>query len=95
MDDRVFLTPGRMGVEDLREDGKLLAFAWPSGVPIVYIMATGEVLCSKCADEARAEPVNWFVYHTDGSTMRYEIDTDQCGSCGAKFESGDPGSGPN
>jgi hypothetical protein len=69
-------------------DGRLPAYAWPGGYPIVYLTRNGLVLCPDCAnkpedeygDPAVAGDVFW-----EGAPM-------ECGDCGRQIESayGDP-----
>jgi hypothetical protein len=67
----IYLTPGRMKVEDLRECGKLPAYAWPRTPDCLHSSEWGYLVCEVCAnDKTPAELVNWFVYHPSGSTMR-------------------------
>jgi hypothetical protein len=39
-------------VEMVRNDaGTLPAYAWPGGYPLIYVLVSGDVLCSDCADK--------------------------------------------
>jgi hypothetical protein len=79
----------------IRMGRKFDAFAWPGGYPIIYVCATGDVLCARCATkqmktewirEPRAGylPVAYDVY--------YEGPILQCADCNEDIESayGDP-----
>ena len=90
--ERIYLTPGRLAVEDLRQDGKLLAYSWPSGYPYVYVAANGDILCAKCAnDRTPPEIVNWFLYkpkdpahawYSSPGIVRCAIRTEKCDNLG-------------
>jgi hypothetical protein len=82
-----------MTLAEIRQaDGKLPAFAWPGGYPIVYLAKDNGILCPKCANEyspdrgndEQLEPVAYFVH--------YEGPAEQCDNCYASIESayGDP-----
>lgn len=74
------------------EDGKLPAFAWPGGYPIIYFASDMGTLCPKCANafvtgrdtEEQLKPVACDIY--------WEGPTIQCEHCNADIESayGDP-----
>jgi hypothetical protein len=62
------------------EDGKLAAFAWPGGYPILYLDGDNEVLCADCANASenedsfpRERPVGHFVH--------YEGPDEYCAQC--------------
>jgi hypothetical protein len=73
-------------------DGKLPAYAWPGGYPIVYLAKDNGILCPTCANaytpdrdnQDQLEPVAYFVH--------YEGPAEQCENCNATIESayGDP-----
>ncbi len=75
-----------------RVNGKLPAFAWPGGYPLMYLDRENSTLCADCAtkslDDAdevpQFKPVAYDVY--------YEGPTIQCDQCNADIESayGDP-----
>jgi hypothetical protein len=82
-----------MTLAEIRQsDGKLPAFAWPGGYPIVYMARDNGILCPACANAYnqerdnpdQLEPVAFFVH--------YEGPTEQCENCSATIESayGDP-----
>lgn len=72
--------------------GKLSAYAWPGGYPILYHTKDGCVLCSLCADLSDRnkdefpgfKPVEYFIH--------YEGPSEFCGECGKEVPSayGDP-----
>jgi hypothetical protein len=82
-----------MKLSEIRQsDGKLPAYAWPGGYPIVYMAKDNGILCPRCANEyelerdnsEQLEPVAYFVH--------YEGPAEQCENCNALIESayGDP-----
>ena len=89
--------PGR------QSDGKLPAYAWPGGYPIVYIVADGGTLCPACAngengsqaadaiDPQCPDDKQWRVI---GFSIHYEGPPEICDHCGTEVESayGDPDS---
>lgn len=81
-----------------REDnGKLPAYVWPGGYPIVYTCADGGCLCPACANrengseasEDKDAPADWRLIAAD---IHYEGEPITCDHCGAEIESayGDP-----
>ena len=81
-------------------DGKLPAYAWPGGYPIIYIAADGGVFCPACANgendsDATTDPsdcpddAQWVI---DGWDVFYEGAPEHCSHCGAEIPSayGDP-----
>jgi hypothetical protein len=59
-----------MKLSEIRQsDGKLPAYAWPGGYPIVYMARDNGILCPRCANEyelerdnsEQLEPVAYFV----------------------------------
>lgn len=69
------------------DNGKLPAFAWPGGYPIVYFTRDGMTVCPDCANretDAAQAPVSGDIYW-EGPAM-------SCDDCGAEIESayGDP-----
>jgi hypothetical protein len=88
-----------MTLHEIREDdGRLPAYAWPGGYPIIYIVADGEVLCPDCAngengseaDLDRTDDPGW---HLVGFEVYYEGAAEHCAHCNTEMESayGDPG----
>jgi hypothetical protein len=82
-----------MTLSEIRQsDGKLPAYAWPGGYPIVYMPEDNGILCPKCANEyiperdnqGQLQPVAYFVH--------YEGPAEQCENCNALIDSayGDP-----
>ena len=85
------------------ENGKLAAYAWPGGYPILYVTSDGDVLCPECANGgngslARTEndpddcPNDG--WHIVGCDVHWEGPSEVCCHCGAEIESayGDPDS---
>mgnify|MGYP003575380610 CR=1 FL=1 len=83
--------------------GKLPAFAWPGGYPLIYVTNDGGVLCPACANgENGAKPTyeddsphsGWQV---DAADVHYEGAPEICNHCGAEIESayGDPNDSPS
>lgn len=77
-----------MNLSDLeRVNGKLPAFAWPGGYPILYLDRDNSVLCADCAtkslDDAdelpQFKPVDFYVF--------YEGPSDFCAQCNIEIES--------
>ena len=71
-------------------DGKLPAYAWPGGYPVLYLDKHNETLCADCATkdlddpDTDDKPVAYFVH--------YEGPSEFCAECNAEVESayGDP-----
>ena len=64
------------------EDGKLPAYGWPGGYPLLYICRDGSVVCPACANrevDAALEVVEYDV-HWEGPEL-------YCDDCGAAMES--------
>ena len=64
-------------------NGKLPAYAWPGGYPIIYITKDGETLCAACASVAD---------DVEGADVFYEGAPEECAECCTTIESayGDP-----
>lgn len=82
-----------MNLDEIRDsDGKLPAYAWPGGYPLLYLAKDNGVLCPKCANaytpdrdnEDQLKPVAYYIH--------YEGPGEQCEHCNALVESayGDP-----
>ena len=78
-----------MTIAELRSlnDGKLPAYAWPGGYPILYLDKENSTLCPDCAQEPDGvfgDVVAWFIH--------YEGSPEQCEECGKMTDSvyGDP-----
>lgn len=70
--------------------GKLPAFAWPGGYPIIYVMDDEEVLCPDCANDP-SNPVHeggladgWRI---EGSCVHWEGEPLICAHCNGPVES--------
>lgn len=70
--------------DDIRgADGKLPAYAWPGGYPLVYITEEGLTVCALCAskdDDETSDPVVGYQVHWEG-------EAETCEDCGAEIES--------
>jgi hypothetical protein len=68
-------------------DGRLPAFAWPGGYPIVYMDREGNAVCPDCANREVDAP--WAPVACD---VFYEGTPIQCADCGKTIDSayGDP-----
>lgn len=80
----------RAQLKQLRQEynGKLPAFAWPGGYPIIYLDKENAVLCADCAgkpEEDYSTPLAAFDVYYEGPTLF-------CEDCNAPIESayGDP-----
>lgn len=68
-------------------DGRLPAFAWPGGYPVLYVCADGATLCVACANgdngseasQAADTPSDWRLVAAD---IHYEGPADICDHCG-------------
>lgn len=76
------------------ENGKLPAYAWPGGYPIVYVMDDGETLCPDCVntEENVHEGGNADGWRLEAYDIHYEGPPEVCAHCGKETESayGDP-----
>ena len=73
------------------ENGQLVAFAWPGGYPLYYVLQDGGTLCSDCARNAESEGLTndpddpqWYIiaYH-----INWEDQTLYCDHCSDHIES--------
>jgi len=73
-------------------DGKLPAFAWPGGYPILYLDGSDEVLCAACATRLADDPEEFEKYKPYAFMIHEEGPTVYCENCNAPIESacGDP-----
>lgn len=76
--------------------GKLPAYAWPGGYPIIYVMGDGEVLCPACANGENGseayEPKDANPNHDRQWTIaeqviHYEGEPETCAHCNATIPS--------
>jgi len=84
----------------LVKDGKLPAYAWPGGYPILYLFSNGEVCCPSCASgengsEARIDSDDMLAvddWTLVGYFVHYEGPGEYCAHCNAVTDSayGDP-----
>lgn len=72
--------------------GKLPAFAWPGGYPILYLAKDNGVLCPKCANAFNPATDNDEQLEPVAYDIHYEGAAEQCEHCNALIESayGDP-----
>lgn len=79
-------------------NGKVPAYAWPGGYPIIYVCADGGILCPACANgehgsyatEDLDAPLDW---RLEGFDVFYEGAPTYCDHCNCCIESaydGDP-----
>jgi len=72
-------------------NGKLPAYAWPGGYPILYLDQHNETLCAECATRDLNDP------DTDDKPVAYDVYYEGpnvfCAECNKEIESayGDPG----
>jgi hypothetical protein len=82
-----------MTLSEIRQsDGKLPAYAWPGGYPIVYMAEDNGILCPKCANEYVPERDNQDQLRAVAYFVHYEGPAEQCENCNVLIESayGDP-----
>jgi hypothetical protein len=76
-----------------QKPGKLSAFAWPGGSPIIYLTPMNDVLCAECAQKALDDPDEYPENKPVYADVYYEGPAIECdGLCGKMIESayGDP-----
>jgi hypothetical protein len=62
-------------------NGKLPAYAWPGGYPIVYVSSEGFEYCPDCANQEDADPkILDYAIHWEGEPII-------CDGCGKEIES--------
>jgi hypothetical protein len=67
-------------IEAMRgEDGKLPAYAWPGGYPMLYVTPEGWSLCPDCANNG-----DW---HLQDGDANWEDPNLFCEDCGKRIES--------
>jgi len=73
-------------------DGKLPAYAWPGGYPLMYLDRDNSTLCADCATKAMDDPDEVPQFKPRSCDVYYEGPTMQCDQCNADIESayGDP-----
>lgn len=80
----------------IEHNGKLPAWAWPGGYPILYLTEDNSVLCPQCANGENGSVA--FTHPSDGSNedkqwhivaadINYEDDSCYCEHCNARIES--------
>ena len=85
------------GLEIRHSDGRLPAFAWPGGYPLLYLTADGGALCPSCANGPDANRVDLDAACSDDDQWRiiaYEINWEDdnlpCDHCYAFIPSAYP-----
>ena len=77
-----------MTLSEIRQsDGKLPAYAWPGGYPIVYMAEDNGILCPKCANEYVPERDNQDQLRAVAYFVHYEGPAEQCENCNVLIES--------
>ena len=79
----------------LQSDGKLPAFAWPGGYPILYLMEDGASMCPDCANGENDSEATWNPGIEDAGTgwvivgyfAHMEGEPEFCCHCNAEIES--------
>jgi len=72
------------------DDGTYLAYAWPGGYPIVYVMDDAEVLCADCMNDPSnpihggGEADGW---RLDGYQIHWEGAPEVCAHCNKEIPS--------
>jgi hypothetical protein len=82
-----------MTIKDLeRISGKLPAYAWPGGYPILYLDRENSTLCAECATKSLDDPEEVPQFKPVAFDVYYEGPTIHCEQCNAEIESayGDP-----
>ena len=74
------------------ENGKLPAYAWPGGYPIIYLDRENSILCAECATKSHLDADEVPQYRPVACDVFYEGAPEECGQCGKQIESayGDP-----
>jgi hypothetical protein len=65
-------------------EGKLVAYAWPGGYPMFYLVKSGDVLCPVCANKNDEEYPEDPVIAGDANWEDPEL---HCGNCNKRIES--------
>lgn len=75
-----------------RVGGKLPAFAWPGGYPVVYITRGSEILCADCATEQIATGNDTNDDPVVTADVHWEGPDETCANCNKSIPSayGDP-----
>ena len=81
-----------MDLPERDSQGKLPAYAWPGGYPIIYFAKDMGVLCPKCANEYTPERDNEDQLKPVACDVYYEGPAEICEHCNAEIPSayGDP-----
>jgi len=75
-----------MKLDDIRDDnGKLPAFAWPGGYPILYLDGFNSVLCPDCANGAPDVDDDRFGVKAYG--IHWEGEPETCCNCNTEIDS--------
>lgn len=83
--------------EVIKEDGKVITYAFPGGYPIYYLCEDGGILCPDCVNNnleliKMAKEDNDSQWNVIALDVYYEGPVMYCGNCNAEIESayGDP-----
>ena len=73
-------------------NGKLPAFAWPGGYPLLYLDRDNSTLCADCATKSLNDPDELPQFKPQAYDIYYEGPVTYCDQCNAEIESayGDP-----
>lgn len=73
-------------------NGKLPAFAWPGGYPLLYLDRDNSTLCAECATKSLNDPDELPQFRPIAYDIYYEGPVTHCDQCNAEIESayGDP-----
>lgn len=73
-------------------DGKLPAYAWPGGYPIIYLDGQNSTLCADCATESADDPDAYDFERPVSGDVYWEGPDMYCDECNKVLESayGDP-----
>ena len=79
-----------MNLPNLQKDGKLPAYAWPGGYPVLYLDRENSTLCADCATKSLKDEVEHF--RPIACDVYYEGPVTFCDQCSTGIESayGDP-----
>lgn len=83
-----------MKVTDIERtsDGKLPAYAWPGGYPVIYLDRDNSLLCAECATRSLDDPDEIPQFKPVAADVFYEGASQFCDGCNVEIESayGDP-----
>lgn len=80
----------KITLEEMKENGKFPAYAWPGGYPIFYLANDGEALCPDCVNDSK-NPIHadlpndgWRIVARD---VNWEDPELFCAHCNRRIES--------